>query len=104
MLLNNGDGTFRAKVDYATVANPTSVAIGDVNGDSRPDLVTSSIGYPSAVSVSLNRGDATFLSRTDYATGYAPYSVAIGDLNGDGKADCDGKPRRRHGLGVSQQR
>ena len=87
VLINNGDGTFRAKVDYATVANPTSVAIGDVNGDAKPDLVTSSIGYPSAVSVFLNRGDGTFLARTEYATGFAPYSVAIGDLNGDSRAD-----------------
>ena len=87
VLLNNGNGTFRAKVDYATPAQPTSVAIADLNGDTRPDLVTSSIGYPASSRCSSTGGDGTFLPRNDYATGHAPYSVALGDLNGDGKAD-----------------
>jgi hypothetical protein len=33
-------GTFQSKVDYGTGSGPRSVAIGDVSGDGKPDLVT----------------------------------------------------------------
>ena len=38
VLLGNGDGTFAAKVDYATGSHPDSVAVGDFNLDGKPDL------------------------------------------------------------------
>ncbi|MGK7874026.1 MAG: RHS repeat-associated core domain-containing protein [Xenococcaceae cyanobacterium] len=41
VFLNNGDGTFADRTDY-TVGNRTkSLALGDVNGDGRPDVATS---------------------------------------------------------------
>ena len=33
VFINNGDGTFAAKVDYTTGTTPQGVAIGDLNGD-----------------------------------------------------------------------
>jgi Bacterial Ig-like domain (group 3)/FG-GAP-like repeat/FG-GAP repeat len=40
VLLGNGDGTLRAPLIYSTGGNiPISVAIADVNGDGKPDLV-----------------------------------------------------------------
>jgi hypothetical protein len=91
VLLGNGDGTFGAKSDYATGNGPVSVAIGDLNGDGKPDLAVASAGsYPNyygTVSVLLGNGDGTFGTKTDYATGSNPRSVAIGDFNGDGKPD-----------------
>ena len=86
MLLNRGDGSFQAKLDYATGTRPDSVAIGDLNGDGKPDLATAN-AYASTVSVLANRGDGSFEAKRDYATGSGPVSVAIGDLNGDGKPD-----------------
>ena len=53
MLLNRGDGSFQAKVDYATGPGPNSVAIGDLNGDGKPDLATANLAGHS-VSVLLN--------------------------------------------------
>ncbi len=63
-----------------------SVAISDLNGDGKPDLVTANTGS-GTVSVLLGHGDGTFEPNADYSTGVGPTSVAIGDLNGDGKPD-----------------
>jgi hypothetical protein len=86
VLLNKGNGSFPAKLDYATERVPESVAIGDLNGDGKPDLVTANL-QSDTVSVLLNRGDGSFQAKLDYPTGISPYAVAIGDLNGDGKPD-----------------
>ena len=86
VLLGNGDGTFAAKVDYRTGPGPNSVAIGDLNGDGKPDLAVANRGS-NTVSVLLGNGDGTFTAKVDYGTGGDPHSVAIGDLNGDGKPD-----------------
>jgi hypothetical protein len=85
VLLGKGDGTFRTHVDYATGANPESVAVGDFNGDHVLDLVVAARS-DSAVSVLLGNGDGTFQPRVDYAAGY-PRAVAVADFNLDGKAD-----------------
>src|SRR5207244_440129 len=80
-------GIFRAKRDYATGSLPFSIAIGDLNGDGKPDLATANLGR-NTVSVLLNsRGDGSFRAKRDYRTGRGPGSVAIRDLNGDGKPD-----------------
>lgn len=66
---------------YATNNFPSSVAIGDLNGDGKLDLATGNIG--NTVSVFLNRGDGSFQAKVDYGTGRIPSSIAIGDLTGD---------------------
>jgi hypothetical protein len=72
---------------YETGRAPVSVAIGDLNGDGKPDLAVANI-RASTISVLLNRSDGTYEAKRDYPTGDgSPSSVAIGDLNGDGKED-----------------
>jgi len=53
VLPSNGDGTFRAALDYPTSTGSKSVAVGDVNGDSTLDLVVTNNGA-NTVSVLLS--------------------------------------------------
>src|SRR5260370_20006342 len=87
ILLGNGDGTFQPHVDYPVGIGPYSVAVGDLNGDGKLDLVVAN--YPSVftVSVLLGNGDGTFKPQVTYPVGRQPISVAVADLNGDGKLD-----------------
>ena len=78
--------SFAPARSYVTGRASVSVAIGDLNGDGKPDLATAN-SYSKTVSVLQNRGDGSFRARHDYATGRSPWSVAIGDLNGDRKPD-----------------
>ncbi|HXA45631.1 MAG TPA: VCBS repeat-containing protein, partial [Candidatus Angelobacter sp.] len=63
------------------------VAVGDVNGDGKPDLVTTDAN--STFTVLTNAGHGIFVSNATYNVGNAaePYAVAIADVNGDGKLD-----------------
>jgi hypothetical protein len=78
--------SFATAKSYATGGQPESVAIGDLNGDSRPDLATANY-QAGTVSVLLNSGVGRLQAKVDYGTGGLANSVAIGDLNGDGRPD-----------------
>jgi hypothetical protein len=84
--LNRGNGTFKPRRDYSTGASPVSIAVGDLNGDGKPDLATANTDAGS-VSVLLNGGDGSFRVSHDYATGDSTASVAMADLNGDSVQD-----------------
>ncbi len=62
------------------------MAVADVNGDGKPDLVVANYGS-NTVSVLLGNGNGTFQTQQTFATGSEPYSVAVASLNGDGKPD-----------------
>ncbi|MHB8853953.1 MAG: T9SS type A sorting domain-containing protein [Ignavibacteriaceae bacterium] len=96
VLLNNTSPgvttpSFSAKTDLTTDYYPSSICIGDLNGDGKPDLITANPGGSGPVSVLLNTtalGASTpsFSAKTSFTIGGA-YSICIGDLNGDGKPD-----------------
>jgi chitobiase/beta-hexosaminidase-like protein/VCBS repeat protein/List-Bact-rpt repeat protein/FG-GAP repeat protein len=81
--------------DYFTGDSPSSVAVGDFNGDGRPDLAVANL-YSNNVSVLLNNGNGTFQAAVNYPVGgcrgpeqpYSyPASVAAADITRDGLLD-----------------
>ena len=85
-------GSFATKVDFTAPSHPYSVAIGDLDGDGKPDVAIANQG---AASVSVYRNTSTsgtittssLATNVDFTVGTSPFSVAIGDLDGDGKMD-----------------
>jgi hypothetical protein len=75
------------RVDINTGYIPASVAIADLNGDGKLDLVVGNNLGLNVVSVLLGNGGGAFGAVNQYPTGTNPYGVAVGDLNGDGKPD-----------------
>lgn len=70
----------------AVGSGPYGTAIGDLDGDAFPDLVSVNRGSDN-ISVVHNNGNGTFAARVNYATGSGPQGVVIGDFNADGRAD-----------------
>jgi subtilisin-like proprotein convertase family protein len=90
VLLGNGSGGFSAVSGspFAVGSYPSSVAVGDFNGDGTLDLSTANEG---SINVTVLLGDGsggfTEASGSPFAVDISPLSVAVGDFNGDGKLD-----------------
>jgi uncharacterized protein YjdB len=85
-------GTFAGKVDFNVGSSPAGLDIGDIDGDSKPDVVVVnsttnliSILRNTATSGAITSG--TFASYVNFTTNTAPFFVAAGDLDGDGRPD-----------------
>jgi hypothetical protein len=105
VLLGNGNGTFKAALTYDSGALYASgVAVADVNGDGKADLVvsnycvsgsirdcangTSGMVADGSVGVLLGNGDGTFQPAVSYNSGgKVAWAVTVADLNGDGRPD-----------------
>ena len=95
--LGNGDGTFGSAINSAVGHSPTSLAVGDFNGDGNLDLVTGDYNYGGTttdVTVLLGNGNGSFqppasidLSYPGSFFGNGVESVAVGDFNADGNLD-----------------
>ena len=106
VLLGNGDGTFEAPLrsTFFGLYAP-SVAVGDFNGDSKPDLAVAVENNcrgllhctANVVSFLLGNGDGTFQAGKTYPSGGSLFTyqlgtspvnlLTVGDFNGDHKDD-----------------
>jgi hypothetical protein len=85
-------GSFAPAASFTTGSNPIGIALGDVDGDGKPDLVTANY---TGNDVSVRRNTATsgaidaasFAAQVTALVGSFPFAVAIGDLDGDGAPD-----------------
>jgi hypothetical protein len=101
VLLGNGDGSFQPAVTYDSGGDGpfwhfgvNSLAVADVNGDSKPDLLVANdrcaFGHP-CVGVLLGKGDGTFqpavTSGCHGKMANGGNALAVADLNHDDRPD-----------------
>ncbi len=92
----SGSGTYRLTTAFTPTSVPFSplvsgagtatVAIGDVNGDGIPDVITGN-RIDNTVSVFLGTGDGTFEPARNFPIGSRVWRVTLADVNSDGKLD-----------------
>ena len=81
------DGTLTQPHSYVSAyGSPWSVAVGDVNGDGREDIVFT-YWYAPKIGVLLQKPDGTLAPEVSYDTNPNPMPVRIADVNGDGLKD-----------------
>ncbi|HSB27640.1 MAG TPA: VCBS repeat-containing protein, partial [Pyrinomonadaceae bacterium] len=86
VFLSNAAGVFSAAGAPVPVGNDaSSIAVGDFNKDTNPDLVA--VSPTSGVILLLGNGSGAFSAPQLFGGVGSPQSVAVGDVNGDTKLD-----------------
>jgi fibronectin type 3 domain-containing protein len=88
----SGEQLFQPYINYPTGSWPEAVAIGDVNGDGKNDVVMTTSSYADPLNdykifVFLQNSTGGLNSPIKYSVSGTPESVGIADLNNDGKKD-----------------
>ncbi len=84
VLLGNGDGTFRASVNYPGCTNPSAAAAADFNLDGKPDLA---VACESTMVILLGNGDGSFQAPTTVFQQSSAGGITAVDVNRDGIPD-----------------
>jgi hypothetical protein len=88
LLLADGQAGFKASQIPLRTGQPWFVAIGDLNGDGKPDLVATH-HEQSALTVLLGNGAGGFreTSASPFDMGHNVWQMVLADVNRDGRAD-----------------
>jgi flagellin-like hook-associated protein FlgL len=102
--LGTGNGSFGSATSFSMEATGSrNIALGDLNGDGRIDLVT--VGYSGSdgySTVRLGNGNGTFGNAISYGSeSKLSLSASLGDLNGDGFLDLVTAGQSDANTGVS---
>lgn len=81
-----GDGTLEFVAAHPVGECPGNLAVADLNGDGRPDVVTAD-HFSGSVSVLLGAPDGTLRPAAAFPAGPMPTRVVVGDFDGDGTPD-----------------
>jgi len=84
--------SFASKIDFNAGNSPGYLKLGDIDGDSKLDIVVLAEG---ANSVGILRNTtspglislSSFAPRVNFNTGLTPYYISLGDMTGNGKLD-----------------
>ena len=89
LLLNDGHGGFRASQLPLRTGEPWFAAVGDLNGDRKPDLVATHHNQ-SKLTVLLGDGAGHFTEsgNSPFDFGRSAFQVVLADVNGDGRDDA----------------
>jgi VCBS repeat protein/FG-GAP repeat protein len=86
VLITQPGGGFAPRRVFPAGTGPEGVAIGDVDGDGPPDLVTANI-VNNSITVLHGDGTGGFGAPVTIPAGATPNAVAVGDVTGDGLPD-----------------
>lgn len=85
VLINQGTGTFSARVDYPVGSSPRDLAAQDFDNDGDIDFAVSNLS--SDVSVYLNNGNGTFTAAPTVTGILNPHGLVVGDFDMNGNTD-----------------
>jgi hypothetical protein len=86
IFLANADGSYRAASTLALGNGPVAVALADLHGSNKLDLIALN-SADKTLSIFAGNGDGTFGNALPYSLSANPRAVLVGDFNGDGKPD-----------------